>query len=132
MKATSQACKIELIDDFDVFYERTGLLYCYKDLESLGFKMFSFAGHFMATSAPALLDFCEKNPCYHIITVTGTGYYENRYIPGKHLYYLGDGDKNPRVVLNHFLNKNLELFAEERFAEALTMLDDVDRGDHGK
>ena len=132
MAATSREHLIELTDDYRVFYERTGLLNYYQDLESLGFHMFSFSGHFMASQVPLLLDFCDKNRCYHVITITESGRYENRYVPDKRVYYLGDGDKDPNLVLYLFLHKNPELFAEEGFAQALAMFSKVDGGDQGE
>ena len=133
MQAPAQNYQRELTDDYHAFYERTGLIYDYQELEKLGFHMFSFSGHFMASSIPVLLDFLEKKPCYHLISVTRPGLYENRYVPDKEgLYYLADGDQNPHLVLYLFLRKNPELFAEEGFAEALAIIADVNGGHKGQ
>ena len=129
MTVTQPQCQMELTSNVHEFYERTGLLWYYKDLESLGFRMFSVSGVFMASSVPALLDFCDRNPCYHVVTIVGPGRYENRYVAGKRLYYLGEGDKNHNLVLDLYSHKNPELFAEELFAKALSMSDDIDGGD---
>ena len=129
MGASSKQYVKEVTDDYEVFYKRTGLIYDYQKLELLGFKMFSFAGHFQLSSVPSLMEFCKINPKYHIITTTNPGRYENRYVPDKRSYYLGDGDKNKNLVLNLCLHKSPDLFAEEGLAQALAMFPDIDGGD---
>ena len=70
---------IEVTDDFQSFLERTGTLTYYKYV----------CGFFMVTQIPELLQFCEENPNYHILTMTHPGYYENRYVAEKEVYHLG-------------------------------------------
>ena len=101
MGATSLDNQTELTDDFEAFYERTGLIFSYLDILSLGFgRNDTYCGFFTGSQQELeLVDFCKKKPWYHIITITGPGRYENRYMPGERLFYLGDGDKNPNLVL---------------------------------
>ena len=120
---------IEVTDDYQSFLKRTGTLTYYKDLEDMGFQMFNVCGFFMVTQTSELLQFCEDNPNYHILTMTRPGYYENRYVPDQMVYHLANGEKNPNLVLNLFLHKNPELFLEEGFAKALAIISQVNGGD---
>ena len=120
---------VEVTDDCHAFFERTGTLRYYEDVEALGFETFDVIGHFMGSRAEELVGFCTDQPNYHIVTVTRSGYYENRYVPGQSLYYLANGDSNPNLVLNIFLHKHPELFAEEGLAKALAIIAQVDGGD---
>ena len=113
---------IEVTDDCHAFFIQTGTLCYYEEVEALGFKTFDVIGHFMGSDAGKLVEFCKDHPNYHIVTVTRSGYYENRYVPDQSLYYLANGDPNPHLVLNLFLHKNPELFAEEGLAKALAMI----------
>jgi hypothetical protein len=132
MEASSKQYIKEVTDDYELFYERTGFIYDYQELESLGFEMFSFAGNFLPSSVPGLMTFCKKNPNYHIITTTDPGRYENCYVPGKRSYHLGNGDKNQNLVLNLCLHKSPELFAEETLAQAFAIFPDIYGGNERK
>ena len=132
MWATRYEHQPEIADDAETFSERTGPLWNYSELNGLGFRMFSFTGAFWPSDVPMLLDYCKKNPCYHIISITASGIYKNCYMPDQRLYVLGDGDSNPDFELNQFLHKNPELFAEEGPAKAFAMFSKVDEGDEAK
>ena len=130
MRATCHENSLEVTDDLNAFYERIGVIYSYLELLSLGFdRSETFCGFFTGRQVAELVAFCEKDPCYHIVTITDQGRFENRYVPGKRCYYLADGDQDPHLVLNLFLTKNAELFAEESFAKAFAVVPHVDRGD---
>ena len=119
---------IEVTDDYNAYYLRTGAILYYKKLEWLGFKLDNFSGLFHDQYVAELLTFCKEHPSYHIVTMTMSGYYENRYVPDKRVYHLAEGDKNPNLVLNVFLNTRPELFMEEGLAKALAIVSKVDRG----
>ena len=127
MGAAGHENKVEVTDDAFLYDERTGLLWDFLELERLGFQMESYCGYFSGSRIDELLYFCKKNPCYHIISTTDADLFVNRYIPGQRFYYLGDGDNNPDLVLNPFLRKSRELFAEEGFAELFAVVSDVNR-----
>ena len=132
MGATCREFGQEITDDFSTFFDRVGMLRYYKELESLGFFLDNFTGIFHEKQVNQILGFCEKNGAYHIVTQTRPGRYENRYVPGCRTYFLADGDKNPNLVLNPFIKKSAELFSEEVFDKALTMILEIDRSDKGK
>ena len=132
MGATYREFEPELTDDFNSFFDRVGLLHCYKDIEPLGFYLDNFTGIFNEKRLKELSAFCENNFAYHIVTQTHPGRYENRYVPDCGCYFLADGDKNPNLVLNPFLKKNAELCSEEVFDKALAMILEINRCDKGK
>ena len=103
----------------------TGKLFYYKELEWLGFYLDNVNGRFGQNQVDLLLDFCEKNPEYHIMTQTHPGRYVNRYIPGNDSYFLANGDKNPTLMLNPFIRENADLFAEDMLNTALAVIADI-------
>ena len=123
MVAVAHERRIEMYDELLAFYGRTGLIYSFSELMRLGFAKDDVTGAFRSDRIAELLEYCAKRPAFHVITMTQSGRYENRYVPGKKVYYLADGDKNPYLVLNLFLQKSPDLFAEEGLAKALAMPD---------
>jgi hypothetical protein len=112
----------EITDDADMFYERTGLISRFEELLSMGFARDDYSGFFWGGQVDVLLDFCKKNPCYHVITISASGRYENSYIPGKKLYYLADGDQTPNLILDLFLHKSSAEFAKEGLTKAFSII----------
>ena len=114
-----------ITDNLNEFYAITGLIYNFMDLIRLGFSRdHTFSGLFIAADVPMLLDYCERNPTFHLITVTGSGRYENRYIAGERFYYLANADKDPCLVLDLLLYKSEDEFMREGFARALAIVDE--------
>ena len=91
----------------------------YYELKWLGFKTRYFSGSFEAVSVPELLRFRQENLDYHIVSYTDHGRCENKYVPGYVLY---------RLVLNHLVDPNRALIAEEVVCAALAVLHDVKSG----
>jgi len=129
MSATGREDHIELIVDINEFCNRVGLVSSHLELEWLGFKTESFGGTFRARCLPELFAFCVEHPEYHIVTYTDQGRVANKYVPDKNLYYLGTGDKNPCLVLNHLIDPARALATEKMICAALAMVDDVNTGD---
>ena len=129
MSASARENRIELIVDINIFYKRVGMVDNYYELEWLGFKTHYFSGSFEAESVPELLKFCQENLDYHIVSYTDHGRYENKYVPGHVLYRLANGDRDPTLVLNHLVDPNRVLIAEEVVCAALAVLHDVKTGD---
>jgi hypothetical protein len=132
MGASAKTNQIEITDDYQYFKSRVGLVDFYQDLEFLGFEMFGYSGVFFPDQVPELTDFIAQNSEYHIVTITASGRYENRFVPGKRLYLLASGDKNPNLVMYEFLRKSPALFVEEGFAQALAILAQVDGSDESE
>ena len=130
--ATYQESASELTDDYKAFMERIGILRDHGELNPIGFYPDNFTGIFWEKHLDRLINFCEKNIAYHIVTQTHPGRYENRFVPGCRTYFLADGDKNPNLVLNSFLRTNAELFSVDAFNKALAMIHEIDRCDKGK
>ena len=128
--ATMKKNNLEITDDCDAFEERTGLL-SNPELEELGFHMDDLSGMFDDYSDGMLLAFCAKNPRYHVVSVS-CGRFENRHVPGRNVYMLAEGDKNPNLVLDMCLKKNSNLLMEEMLDKALAIHHSIDQGDKAK
>ncbi|MBF0442653.1 MAG: hypothetical protein HQK54_12170 [Oligoflexales bacterium] len=129
MSASCHEYKIELTDNVHAFFRQTGIILNHEELEWLGFQLKNgFTTIFGDSEVPLIIQFCEENPEYHIITMTQPGHIENRYVPGKRVYYLAKGDKNPNLVLNPFIGPNAPLFIEKVTNQALTIISDINRG----
>jgi len=127
--ATGQEDRVELMVDINEFYNRTGLIASYLRLIALGFNVEHYGATFRPDRLPDLIEFCESNPEYHILTCMAPGRTVNRYVEGKNLYRLGNGDKNPYLVLNIFVDPARALVAEEMVCSAIAILSDGDAGD---
>ena len=125
--ATSKENYLEITDDFDAFEERIGLLSSW-DLEEQGFQLEDLSGMFWECSIGILQEFCIKNSKYHIVSAS-CGRFENRYVLGRNVYMLAEGDKNPNLVLDMCLKKDPNLLMEEMLEKALAMNHSVNRGD---
>jgi hypothetical protein len=125
--ATKQEIYLEVTDDFDAFEERTGLLSSW-ELARLGFQMNDLSGMFWECSTGILLEFCKNNSQYHIVSAS-CGRFENRYVPGKNVYMLAEGDRNPNLVLDMCLKRDQHLLMDEMLEKALAMNHSVNRGD---
>ena len=130
--ATKQEYQPEVTNDISAFYRRVGLLSSHLHLEPLGFYLDNICGTFSESYAISLLEYCKRNPKYHIVTSTQPGRLENRYVPDKNLYLLAEGDKNANLVLNIFWQKDPSLLLEEMVDEALAIGPSVDRSNKAK
>ena len=119
----------EVTDDLHAFFQRTGLIVNYKEIEWLGFKLDNFTGLFWRRHLPELMEFCSRNEEYHIISLMPGVCYENCYNQKAKNFHLAKGDSNPHLVLNPFLHKQRDLLYEEIFEEVLAKYRDVDGND---
>ena len=128
MAACGQQDKLELITSVADFFRRTGIVADYRELEWLGFKLDNYIGIFSKKYLPQLLEFCEANPEYHIVTSTEPGRLVNAYIPGKKTYNLAKGDPSSNLVHNRFLDPRRPLIDEDLTCKALTMINESKGG----
>jgi hypothetical protein len=89
------------------FVVKTGLIDCDETLKSIGAPEGYECGAWSADrfSAKALIEFCEKNPTYHILTSVESeddDFYDvivNRYaLVNRLTYYLGNGSKDEELT----------------------------------
>ena len=117
--ATVKKNYLNLMDDFAMFVERTGLIIAPEDLSMLGLPLADIQAAFWGSSSDMLLEFCEQYPQYHIVTITGPGRLENKYIPCKNIYMLAAGDSHPGLVIDMCLKKDPNLLLEEMLMRLL-------------
>ena len=129
--ATKQKNYLEITDDCDLFYERTGILRRPSQLQALGIPSDDIGTAFWEKSTGMLLEFCVENPRYHVVSAS-SGRFENRYVPGRNIYMLAEGDRNPNFVLDMCLKKNPNLLMEEMLDQALAMHTSIDGGHKAK
>ena len=125
MSASAQQDKLEIMVSTPAFYDRTGIIVDYQEIEWLGFNLDNFVGMFGQEDLAALLKFCEENPEYHIVSNTELGRSINKYVPDRKIYQLANGDKNPNLVLNWSLDPMRPLIHEDILREAFAVLNDV-------
>ena len=125
MGARAKENKIELIVASEDFNRRVGLINNYYDLEWLGLSGHDFCGAFEFGFLPQLIQFCEDNPEYHLLTCDGPGRLLNRLVQGKSFYKIGNGDTEPALVNNYLLDPQWPLLLEDGISSALTELDNI-------
>lgn len=64
-------------------------------------------GIFLSHRLPELIQYCNKNPQYHIISVLPKSTTKiNRPIEGAACYLLGEGDADPELIYSASMNQN--------------------------
>jgi hypothetical protein len=129
MGAYSREDRIELIVDVHEFYARVKIVHPHTELEPLGLQPDSISGMFFDSSVEQLVEFCARNPTYHIVTSLGEGRNINKFVPGQRVYSLAQGDKNPCLMLSTIADPKRALVYEEMVCAALAILSDPDDGD---
>ena len=117
----------EIISDPWEFNRRVGVINFAPKLRPLGFKTFSITGSFYESDIPELQEFCEQRPAYHIVSMTSSHWYINRYVPGSRIYRLANGDSNPQLRSHLYLHKGLKLFLEDGSQAALAVIAKINR-----
>ena len=112
----------KFIDDPWEFHRQVGSINFRPLLKPLGLEPFSVTGAFDESDAEELQEFCQSNSGYHIVSLTPSLWYLNRYVPGCRLYLLAEGDANPALRSHLYLNKGLELFLEDGAKAALSVI----------
>ena len=84
-----------------ILNETVGLIQDSSILVKFGLEPDNLLGGFQAEKLQSLLRFCSKNPKYHIISVTEPNCKVNRVVESSFRFMLGDGDRNPGLVLRH-------------------------------
>jgi len=117
--------KSELLVSARDFNQRVGLVKDFYELEWLGLSGHDFCGSFGRSCLPQLVQFCDDNPEYHILTCDGPGRYVNRLVADKSFYMIGDGDKNPNLLLNRLLHPHWQVLYEDGVSAALAEMDNI-------
>ena len=103
--------------DLHLFFQRVGKVWIYDVLKFLDLEPNMLTGEFWSDRVQSLLDFCNENHGYHIISCKG-GHILNKFVPDANSYYLADRDADPDLV--HDLCAGLS--AEEALQVGYTML----------
>jgi hypothetical protein len=116
----------ELYTDGVAFAERTGQLNDWRELLNLGMEPDTVGGGFFSGKADVVRNFVRRDPVYHIITFVGPNRYVNRFVAGpRTLYFLADGDADPKLVCYPFLALDWHLVFEDAICKSLAMLKDI-------
>ncbi len=86
-----------LIQTVREFRQRAAILFDY-EFESVGLAPDTLYGAFDPHRIVELMEFCRKNPDYHIVSLLHAALYFNRVMPNATGFYLGQGDSDPRLA----------------------------------
>jgi len=123
---------IELVVESDTFHKAVKIIVDPDELHWLGFDPFSQIGAFQQSDIPSLLDFCQQNPEYHVVTYTSDHRYVNRYVPDQRVYRLATGEKNPYLVYNPWIDPERHLIEEDVFSQLSCEPDQIRRSRKSK
>ena len=91
--------------NYEKFIQQTGLITSEKKLKKLNLIPDGALGSFDRKKATLLIDFCERNPDYHIITQIKTPeesndliYHNKMTIENSLCFFLGKGDKKETML----------------------------------
>lgn len=88
---------MKIIHKYSDFLEIVDPLRC-DDFDDLEIKPCFDSGLFTWNRYHELVEFCQKNPSYHIISEVGPGVDINKPLEGMCSYRLGKGDKDPELA----------------------------------
>ena len=101
----------EVSDDLHAFFKRVGKVWIYDELKFLDLEPEMLTGEFGSDRVQSLIDFCESNSEYHIISsVDGKVY--NKFIPKARVYYLAGGDTDPNLMVDLWAGLNAQDFLQ--------------------
>ena len=125
MGARAITAKVELSVSSDEFNRRVGLISNFYELEWLGLNGHDFSGVFTIRDLPSLIEFCRVHRNHHILTLVGPGRMLNRLVEGGNFFMIGNGDKDPGLLLNYLLDPLWPVAYEDGINSALTELDNI-------
>jgi hypothetical protein len=111
MAAVANDQRIELVVDGRAFQKRVKIIRETIELEFLGLTPFDLIGGFCKYDQQKLWSFCAENSQFHMVSCDGERTY-NRHVPDLPIYYIAEGEKNPYLVCNPWVNP-LRLVIEE-------------------
>jgi len=98
------------------FLKRVGKIWLYEELAFLGIEQEWPSGMFGPKRVHMLLEFCAKEPAYHIISCNNYKIY-NKYLPDANSYYLADGDTDVSLVLDLLGGLSVDEFLQVGYAK---------------
>lgn len=69
-------------------------------LIDLGLSPCGLLGEFTKKQVTQLLEFCTKNPDYHVVTLLNPNVYLNRYTLAGRIFRLANGDSDKSVIFD--------------------------------
>lgn len=84
--------------DYKLFVERTGMILDHQKLVEIGLIPQTFLGTFCAKQLDELIEFCFKNPNYHIVSQLNANLLVNRISIGAKIFFLAEGDFDRRLI----------------------------------
>jgi hypothetical protein len=89
---------MKIIKDYQIFEMRTQPIE-ELDSESIDLVPDAMAGLFWPKRLKELIEFCKKNPIFHIMSIHMNGHVEvNTLTPGASFYRLAKGDNDPELT----------------------------------
>lgn len=88
---------VKVVRDYKEFLKLVEPL-CFNDFESLNIEPTMPSGVFGYDRHYELVEFCRKNPEYHVISHLGSGVIVNKPLEKVTSYELGRGENNPDLV----------------------------------
>lgn len=81
------------------YYERVRP-YAYLDFALVDIFPCFAMGSFSGERAEELLEFCRRNPSFHIVSIVDPCIAVNRYIAGANVYFLSEGESDPNLYFD--------------------------------
>ncbi|MCX6107594.1 MAG: hypothetical protein NTY08_17355 [Proteobacteria bacterium] len=105
-------------DELQQFFKRVGKVWIYEELKFLDLDPDMMTGEFWGDKVQSLINFCDVNTKYHVISCRGRKIY-NKFVPDSSSYHLADGNADPdlffdfetRLSVNELLQIGCTVFA---------------------
>ncbi|MBM4252927.1 MAG: hypothetical protein FJ146_13225 [Deltaproteobacteria bacterium] len=86
----------QVASELNAFFKRIGKIWLPYELAFLDLDQHMIGGEFLANAVPVLVEFCQSNPGYHIVSFKD-GVFYNKLVEGAITYHLADGDADANL-----------------------------------
>ena len=87
----------QVANELNAFFKRVGRIWIHEEIAFLDLEHHMLGGEFRANAVPVLIDFCQSNPGYHIVSFKD-GLFYNKCVQEAISYHLADGDAESDLV----------------------------------
>ncbi|MBM4252921.1 MAG: hypothetical protein FJ146_13195 [Deltaproteobacteria bacterium] len=116
-------------DELQQFFKQVGKVWIYEELKFLDLEPDMMTGEFWGDKVQSLIDFCEENPKYHVISCSGRKIY-NKYVPDAFSYHLADGNSDPGLFFDFESRLSIQELLQIGYTMFAPVIGKINSGDN--
>lgn len=101
---------MRIVTSYDEFADEVEVIWDREQLLNMGLICStSLVGIFVPSEMDDVIEFCEMNPQFHIVSVCLSGFIWNRFHPDGNAYHLAEGNPDSDLVLDFRIEREESL-----------------------